>query len=193
MKRVKVFPESSLSIEMHDYKLNSIFVTGRADWALGYNLGADDGTLLVAMEKRRNEFSTGEPQLLTYLAILREQRIRLRKTNVMTQGFYSDGRRFQFICITADGIINKSPIYEIAVETGLKMVLNFMVTMMDTAIQSTVNASPTKPGELQEKEIQNFEGDAWEEAYKLMDACVAMCLDDPEVMENIFEMPGNGV
>ena len=108
MKRVKLFPESSLSVEMPNKLVpnGKILVTGRADWALGYSTAGDEGTLLIAIEaKQRSEFSKGEAQLIAYLAILRENRLRARKTNIITQGFYSDGSRFAFICITADGTI----------------------------------------------------------------------------------------
>jgi len=48
MKRVKLFPESSMSIEMHNKLIpNSKFlVTGRADWALGYSTAGDNGTFI---------------------------------------------------------------------------------------------------------------------------------------------------
>lgn len=73
MHRVKLFPETSLSIEVDDlHKSNHKFrVTGRADWAFGYNANGDGGSLLVAIEaKQISEFSRGEAQLIAYLAIL---------------------------------------------------------------------------------------------------------------------------
>jgi len=93
MKRVELFPESSLSVEMpNKLVLNGkILVTGRADWALGYGIARDEDTLLIAIKaKQRSEFSKGEAQLIAYLAILRENCLRARKTNIITQGFYSD-------------------------------------------------------------------------------------------------------
>jgi hypothetical protein len=66
-----------------------ILVTARADWALGYDTAGDEGTLLIAMEaKQRSEFSKGEAQLIAYLAILRENRLKARKPNIITQGFF---------------------------------------------------------------------------------------------------------
>lgn len=63
--------------------------------------------------------------MIAYLAILRENRLRARKTNVITQGFYSDGTKFVFVCITADGVIEKSATFEILFGRDLKMVFNF--------------------------------------------------------------------
>jgi len=157
MKRVTLFPEFSLSVQM-DNMNGKFLVAGRADWALGYSNAGDEGALLIAIEaKQRSEFSKGEAQLIAYLAILRESRLRAKKTNIITQGFYSDGERFAFICITANGGIEQSPIFNINWEEDLKIVFNFIVTMMETAMKSTPNASPTKPGQLQEKEINHFE------------------------------------
>lgn len=181
MKRVKLFPETSLSVKMHNKLVPNgrILVTSRADWALGYSTAGDEGTLLIAIEaKQRSEFSKGEAQLIAYLAILRENRLRARKTNIITQGFYSDGSRFAFICITADGSIERSPIFEIEFEKDLKMVFNFIVTMMETAMKSTPNATPTKPGKLREKEINHFEDEVWSKVYAQMDASIVICSDD---------------
>jgi len=66
--------------------------------------GAAHGTFIVAMEaKRRGLSSSAEPQLLTYLAILRELRIRAGKTNAVARGFSTDGYRYRFMAIDADG------------------------------------------------------------------------------------------
>jgi hypothetical protein len=82
MKRVKLFPESSLSIEMRNKLVpnGKILVTGRADWALGYGTAGEEASLLIAMEaKQKSEFSRGQAQLIAYLAIARENRLRARK------------------------------------------------------------------------------------------------------------------
>jgi hypothetical protein len=166
MKNVKLFLEFSLSVQMHN-KNSKFLVTSRADWALGYSNARDEGALLVAIEaKQRSEFSKGEAQLIAYLAILRENRLRAGKTNTITQGFYSDGERFAFICITADGSIERSLTLISVQEEDLKIVFNFIVTMIETAIKSTPNASPTKPDQIQEKEINHFEDEVWLKVYR---------------------------
>ena len=181
LKHVKLFPEASLSVEMRNKSVpdGKFLVTGRADWALGYGKAGDEGTLPIAIEARqRSEFSKGETQLIAYLAILRENRLRAKKTNIITQGFYSDSSRFAFIRITAGGTIEQSSIFNIDFERDLKMVFNFIVTMMETAMKSTPNATPTKPGQLQEKEVNQFEDEVWSKVYAQMDATIVMCLDE---------------
>jgi hypothetical protein len=182
MKRVKLFPESSLSVEMHNkLKQNGkILVTGRADWALGYSIAGDEGTLLIAIKaKQRSEFSKGEAQLITCLAILRENRRRARKTNITTQGFYSDGSRFAFICIRADGTIGQSSIFNIEFESDLQIVFNFIITMMETSMKSTPTVTPTKPGQQQEKEVNHFEDEAWMKVYAQWYAtCLEVDMED---------------
>jgi hypothetical protein len=44
--------------------------------------------------------------------------------------------------------------------------------MIETAIKSTPNASPTKPAQLQEKEIDHFEDEVWLKVYELMDRSI---------------------
>jgi hypothetical protein len=57
-------------------------------------------------------------------------------------------------------------------EAHLQIVFSFIVTMMETAIKSTPNASPTKPAQLQEKEIDHFEDEVWSKVYELMDRSI---------------------
>jgi hypothetical protein len=116
--------------------------------------------------------------LIAYFAILRENSLRARKTNIITRGFYSDGTRFAFICITADGIIEQSAIFNINLARDLKIVFNFIVSMMETAMKSSPNATPTKPGQLQEKEVNHFEDEVWSKVFALVEESVVTCSDD---------------
>lgn len=82
-ERMKIYPEIEMAVDVVDpITKEDVRVTGRADWAFGYGSrdAAIDGTFLVAVEaKCRDLFSTAETQLLAYLAILRELRIRAKK------------------------------------------------------------------------------------------------------------------
>ncbi|KAF8241572.1 hypothetical protein K440DRAFT_481632, partial [Wilcoxina mikolae CBS 423.85] len=126
--------------------------SGRADWAIGYQTrqSVNRGSFLIAIEaKTRQTFSLGEDQLLTYLAILREQRLRANKRNVEVQGFFSDGSRYQFMCIRADGTVQHSQPFEIRLNhsgpgSHLEMVWNFMIAVLKAGMLSTPNATPTK-------------------------------------------------
>lgn len=178
INKVKLIPETSLSVDIYSDSFPGIKyrITGRADWTFGYKDNGlkddiskdDERTLFVAIEaKQRSEFSNGETQLITYLAILRENRLRAKKRNVRTQGFYSDGERFAFISISQDGIIQKSRIFDITEDDDLKIVYNFITTMMETALKSSPTSSPTKQGEKQEEEINCYHDEVWLKAYAL--------------------------
>jgi hypothetical protein len=74
---IHIFPEIDISVEVKNRRTgDATIVQGRADWCFGYGSRRDPlGTLLAAMEaKTRDEYSKGEAQLLTYLAILWEKR-----------------------------------------------------------------------------------------------------------------------
>ena len=120
-------------------------VNGRADWAFGDGTKYDSlGTLLAAVEaKTRSEYSKGEAQLLCYLAILREQRLQAGKTNVVTQGFWSDGFRYTSMSINNSGTVEQSRCFDIMSDDGLKTIFNFIVSILETSMKSTPNATPT--------------------------------------------------
>jgi len=129
--------------------------------------------------------------LIAYLAILRENRLRAKKTNIITQGFYSDGSRFAFNRITADGRIEESLIFNIKLEDHLEMVFNFIVSMMETAMKSTPHATPTKPGQKRDKEIYQFEDEVWLKVYEQVDRHIAVCLEadieGPDMKDDVME------
>ena len=155
---------------------------------MGYSSEPEDGALLVAMvAKQRSEFSTGESQLIAYLAILREYRRRAGKTNITTQGFYSDGTRFGFVCIEDDGSIRQSPTWDTQAEGGLRMVFSFIVAMLETAFRSIPTATPTTPSPLQDKEIHNFNNEVWSKIYKSMDESLAVD-DSSDDMNDVFDL-----
>jgi hypothetical protein len=190
-KPIKLYPESTISVEVPNLSVpNSRFlVSGRADWAMGYSSKDEDGALLVAVEaKQRSEFSTGESQLITYLAILRENRRRAGKTNIITQGFYSDGTRFGFVCIKDSGAIVQSPTWDTQAGGGLRMVFSFIVAMLETALKSTPTATPTKPGVLQDKEIHNFDDEVWSKVYTSMDESMVVGDDSDDDMNDVFDL-----
>ena len=64
--------------------------------------------------------------------------------NIITQGFYSDGRRFAFVYITKDGTIKQSSTYNLGIEKGLSMVFSFIIAILETSLKITPTATPTK-------------------------------------------------
>ena len=183
----KFYPESSISVLVPDrFAPNKKFlVTGRADWAFGYSSKDEDGALLVALgAKQRSEYSYGESQLNAYLAILREKRRKAGRTNIITQGFYTDGERFAFIYIDNDGCIRDSQTWDTRSNGGLNMVYSFIVTMLENALKSTPTATPTKPGKQQDKEIQDFDKEVWPKICNRVEECLRTSDDRDDDMDN---------
>ncbi len=159
-KPVKFYPESTISVLVPDRFApdKKFLVTGRADWAFGYSSKDEDGALLAALEaKKKSEFGSGQSQLIAYLAIIRENRRKAGRTNKITQGFYSDGDCFAFICIDNDGCILTSPIWDVRANGGLNMVYSFIIAMLENALKSSPTVTPTKPSKQQDKEIKDYE------------------------------------
>ena len=77
----------------------------------------------------------------------------------MTQGFFSDGESYRFICIRNDGTVLKSTNYDISLDGDLKSVFNFLLSMLITAAESSPNTSPTKPGPEQDEKFENLDRD----------------------------------
>jgi len=65
------------------------------------------------------------------------------------------------VYIAAHRTLNRSRIFDIGLAYDLKLIFNFVITMMETAMKRTPNTSPTKPGRQQEKEVDQFEGAVW--------------------------------
>jgi hypothetical protein len=167
--RITLFPELDMSVIAENrYTQQSVLIQGRADWAFGYGTKRNtDSNIIVAMKaKQPSEFSKGEVQLLAYLSILREIRRKAGKTNTDTQGFWTDGTHYTFMCIRSSGAVDQSVPYNIVKESDLKTVFNFIVTMFETAIRSTPIVSPTKPEQQRDKEIECFSDEVWDRAYK---------------------------
>jgi hypothetical protein len=187
---VKVFPELEVYVDVvHPRTKENIRFTGRADWGFGYGGrdGVEHGTFLVAIEaKRREVFSTAEKQLLSYLAILREQRKKAGKTNTAIQGFYSDGYRYCFMSINAEGVVEVSHQFDVLSPEGCKTIFNFIVTILESAMKSSPNVTPTKAVEQREKEIGNFKEEVWSKVY-------VSYLSSPEIVpedkQELWDMP----
>jgi hypothetical protein len=165
---IRVFPEMALSVRV-TRGCQEWLISGIADWALGYGERAtlEDGTVMIAVEAKRTEnLGQAEAQLLAYLATIRQLRIQANKTNVMTQGFYSDGQKYTFVCIRNDGSVMLSGTYNLLHKGKLKTVFNFLLGMLDTAAKSPPHTSPTKPGPVQDKEIQHFDRDVFVKVFE---------------------------
>jgi len=50
-------------------------------------------------------------------------------------------------------------------DVGLKPIFNFIVTILEATMVSTPSATPTKPGNQWEKEIQSYDSEVWQKVY----------------------------
>jgi hypothetical protein len=170
---IKVFTEMGLSVKVKRGDQKS-HISGIADWTIGYGnrASSDDGAVLLAVEAKRKEFLLkAQVQLLVYLATIRQLRIQADKKNVMTQGFYSDGEMFRFVCIRNNGTVMMSDMYDIYTrKTHLKTVFNFLLGMLNTAAESSPNTSPAKPGPEQDERIEKFDQDVFVKVFKGIDS-----------------------
>ena len=144
-------------------------MSGIADWAIGYRdrTALEDRTVLLAIEaKRQTLLFNAEAQLLAYLATIRQLRIQANKKNVMTQGFFSDGVKYIFMCIRNNSTMIKSMQYNLSFNRHLKLVFNFLLSILITIAESSPNTSPTKPGPEQDKRIENFDQDIFVKVFE---------------------------
>lgn len=160
-------------------RTQKFLVSGCADWALGHGSLCNDESSLVAIKtKKRAELSRGEAELITYLAILRENQRQTNKTNIVTQGFYTDGLRYAFICITEHGKVVESVMFDISLEGDLQMVYSFIIAVMETAMKNTPNDTPTKSDRLRDEGIHNFKNEVWSKVFEPNYGIVVVGSDD---------------
>jgi hypothetical protein len=139
--------------------------------------------LFVAVEaKERSAFSAGEVQLISYLAILQKTRLRQKKTNITTQGFCSDGTNFRFVRLTPDGTVQRSKFFDI--DYDLKTIFNFIITMMETAMESIPGTTLTKPSQARETEINCSKEEVSSKVYATKDSDDGM--EDAEACTKVY-------
>ncbi|RFU34479.1 hypothetical protein B7463_g1890, partial [Scytalidium lignicola] len=137
---------------------------GNPDWASGYS--KDDGALLIAIEAKKRiriaQRRNTAPCLFSYPS----------RVPVKARGKTG---------ITQDGIVRRSVVYDLDVD--LETIFSSLLTMIGTAMKSTPQASPTKPGQQQEKKINYYRDELWQKIYSLL-AVGRIPLDDDNGMED---------
>jgi hypothetical protein len=118
-------------------------VTGRADWAAGYNGRAGPETLLLCgAAKPGRELGDAESE-----AICRHARQINGKAVPIIQGFSTDGHLYRFQHLSPDGTLYVSKVFDIRDDKELKFVYNVLIQQIQTAIElsppvTTVESSP---------------------------------------------------
>ena len=126
-------------------------MSGRADWAGGYGGRAGPETVLFCAEaKRRRTWSQAQAQLLTYLAICRHMRHVVGKPVPSVQDFSTDGCLYRFQQLSQDGTLFVSRVYDIRDEKELKLAFNFIIHLVEAAIELSPTTTPIK-GSIEER------------------------------------------
>jgi len=97
------------------------------------------------MEAKLNgSFGQVLPQLVVYLASLRQSRIQRQRNDTSVYGIASDGYEFIFVKITEDGTVMRSQTYDIGVGHMTKV-----LACMRYLLEMTANRSPASSLEKQ--------------------------------------------
>lgn len=141
-KKLLLGTEVSLAIETNDDMGKRTMIKGRADWALGYGSSkTNTGSILIIAEAKRVEnASVGMPQMLIYMAAVREARG--NRENKTVWGILSDSSEFYFACLKDDGKLLTSPPF--AWRFHQSDILRYIDTMLRDAMQSSPHTTPIK-------------------------------------------------
>lgn len=121
----------------------------------------DKGSYVIAGEtKSPSELTPAESQLLADLGMMR---IAAWKGNPLAQE--TDGREYQFIAINNHGLVRMSERHRFIQGANRKMIYNWIITMMDTAIRGTASASPITYVVLRDQEINQCDNTVWRRSY----------------------------
>lgn len=149
---LEIYPEYDLKTEVeHPFTKETVVVTGRADWAAGYDGRASVKTvLLCGAAKQGKTFGEAESQLLVDLAICRHERQKHGKLVPSIQGFRTDGRLYEFQSLSSEGTLYTSYVFDIRDDRHLKIVYNFIIKQIQAAIELSPSTAPVK-GSVDEK------------------------------------------
>jgi len=133
------------------YLPSNTVITGRVDHGIGRVLDSRIGNatqwhkrrfhaLLLLMEAKFDG-SLGQvlPQLVVYLASLRQSRIQRQRDDISVHGVASDGFRYIFVKITEDGTVMESQEYDIGRGDMTKV-----LACMRYLLEMTANRSPAR-------------------------------------------------
>jgi hypothetical protein len=138
-------------------------VSGRLDYGIGRIIKHNDGKaederrrrfqclLVIVQAKVQYGAGLALPQLLTYLACLRQSRLQRKRTDASAYGVVSDGYQFTFVTITHDGTVKMSRMFDI-VFGDMEKVLAWLTFILETIADMIPNASPEANGDKKDGE-----------------------------------------
>lgn len=142
-KPLEIYLEYELRTEIkHPYTHETYIVSGRADWAGGYDGRAGSETVLFCAAAKH--WGQAQAQLLTYLAICRHTRQVIGKPIPSVQGFSTDGCLYRFQHLSQDGTLYVSRVFDIRDEKEMKIAYNFIIHLVEAAIELSPTTTPSK-------------------------------------------------
>lgn len=131
-------------------------------------LAMDFQTVLICVEAKKKEtFGNAELQLTAYLAICYHERKKANKSISSVQGFSTDGQYYTFQLLTSDSTLHSNKTYDTVDEKDRKIMYNFMVYQVETAINLSLASTPVK-GSCNEKEeaVKTYAKDTFWEIFE---------------------------
>ena len=119
-------------------------VTGRIDHGIGFVCrNRSFHTLLFIVEAKPNlTVAQAIPQLVVYLACIRQSRIQRGRTDTSVYGLASDGVQFIFVTISSEGIIRMtSPLH---ISWDFQQVMGRLKYILEKTASMSPNATPEK-------------------------------------------------
>jgi hypothetical protein len=143
---------------------SGIIVNGRVDHGIGRVLTPYPNSprkrrfhsLLLAVEaKKAFNLGTALPQLVVYLACLRQSRLSRGRSDTSVFGVASDGYKFVFVTISHGGELRQSREFDIGAGNMVK-VLGCLKYVLERSVKMSPNSTPEKgealPGDYDEME-----------------------------------------
>lgn len=122
-------------------------------------------SLLIAVEaKAKNNLDSAFPQLIVYLACLRQARKARGRTDCSVYGITSDGYEFYFVTITHEGVVKVSRRFSIS-----RGEMNTVMGCIMYILRKSLERSPTVTLDKTKDEGNVSEIDDQDEAMKLDD------------------------
>jgi hypothetical protein len=128
-------------------------VDGRVDYDIGVVLKSRrrntfnrrfHSLMLVVEAKHDHNVGSAVPQLVVYLACLRQSRLHRKRSDASVYGFASDGFGFIFVTITHEGILKLSDTFDILVPGQLEVVLVCLEYVLTKTADMTPTLTPEK-------------------------------------------------
>jgi hypothetical protein len=129
----------------------TITITGQIHYGIGRKLPSDTASrtlfhslVLVVEAKADGYVDSALPQLLVYLAAIRQSREARGRSDTSVYGVASDGHIWRFVMITRSGLIKVSRQFDTITRESTKLILECLAFMMEAAASMSPSTTPKK-------------------------------------------------